>query len=277
MIRLGAGDIHYASRPEPRIPEGHVPLVQLPLLILVGMTGAGKTTVVRCLSESCGAMAVLPERRELADAIVIPAVLGEDSSVPPPADRIARLALTRRFRERHPGGFAHVLANLTVAVPEGVSGLLFDGLRGPEEVGHALEHLPAARMAVLDVPDGVRLRRLLGRGNRFDALAATGGGRGDGEELFGEGSGFTGEEQAAILAALPPGCFAAREIRDKIRILAEERKSYRMAEVSIMAAGQGLGRMLYIGDPALNPDAVAGMIRAWWRLEPTCPPPANRP
>jgi hypothetical protein len=264
VIRLTLGDILYHDRPGDGTPAGHLPLSALPLLILVGMTGAGKTTTVRALSNADPSVGFLPERRDLADEIIIPAMLAGQPGSAAPADRIGRMALTRRFRERHPGGFSHILANLTVASIPGVGRLLFDGLRGPEEVSHALANLPLARMAVLDVPDPVRLRRLLCRRDRFDVLAASGKGFRDTASLFGEGSDFSEGEREALLEGLPAEAYTPEEVRDKIRIIAEERKNYRMGEVAAMAAGPERERMLFLSDPGLNPDAVAAMISKWW-------------
>jgi hypothetical protein len=47
--------------------------------------------------------------------------------------------------------------------------LIFDGLRGLNEVQYATAYFPKARFVVLDAPDIVRLNRLLERGDVFDA------------------------------------------------------------------------------------------------------------
>ena len=49
--------------------------------------------------------------------------------------------------------------------------LVFDGLRGTNEVAYAAVTLPHARFALLDAPDWERLKRLLGRNDDFDHIA----------------------------------------------------------------------------------------------------------
>ncbi len=61
----------------------------------------------------------------------------------PVLDRVERFRLTARYRERHPGGMAHALSRLRVD-PAALGGhLIFDGLRGVDEIGWAIAHLPA--------------------------------------------------------------------------------------------------------------------------------------
>lgn len=139
-----------------------------PMLIMVGLTGSGKTTTVGRLTDLLSVAAVLPDRRELTDAIIIPTITG---SRDPVHDRRARFEATAAFRDRHPGGMAEILAGLRchVPLPEGL--LVFDGLRGTAEITCAVEHLPRADFAAMRVGPATRLLRLCGRADSFDRMA----------------------------------------------------------------------------------------------------------
>lgn len=73
---------------------GLAPLRDLPLLVLVGLTGVGKSTLVEALG-----FPRLPDRRALVDLYVLPRY-----GAKPPIPREERFRLTRRFREEFPGG-----------------------------------------------------------------------------------------------------------------------------------------------------------------------------
>ncbi|MCD0177696.1 ATPase, partial [Deinococcus sp. 14RED07] len=77
-------------------------LSDLPLTVLVGVTGVGKSTALAALTGADPAMRVLPDRREVTDAVMIlPATGGA-----PVRDREERFRLTARYRQQHPGGMA---------------------------------------------------------------------------------------------------------------------------------------------------------------------------
>ncbi len=259
MIRLGLDRVRYRERDAEPVPDGLVPVSGLPLLVLVGMTGAGKTTVIRRLDDRDEPF-FLPERRSLADAIIIPAMQAMEPGPGGTPDRLGRMALTRRFRELHPGGFAWLLSRLWVDIPPGARWCLFDGLRGPEEVAFALAHLPAARLALLDVPDEVRLARLLGRGDHFDAVRTDG--PAGGESLLGDDATFTAEERDRLLAAIPRGA-SGDEVRRKIMILAEEKRSYGMASLASLLDGPDGHRLRRIDAASLPPGRIADILLHW--------------
>lgn len=153
-------------------------LSDVPLLILVGLTGAGKSTAVERLAADLAFAALLPDRRALTDALILPMMTGDGTLV---SDRVTRFRLTAAFKDRHPGGMGDVLQWLTLPgdLPAGV--ILFDGLRGEAEVT-AAARLPNARFLVLECSPQERLWRLCGRNDPFDGThgrgsAATGVGR----------------------------------------------------------------------------------------------------
>lgn len=157
---------HGPSRPGVEQPGAAI--ADRPMLVMVGLTGSGKTTTVGCLADLPPGAAVLPDRRELTDAIIIPAITG---SCNPVHDRRERFEATAAFRDQHPGGMAEILAGLRchVSLPEGL--LVFDGLRGTAEISYAVEHLPRADFAALRVGPAIRLLRLCGRADSFDRMA----------------------------------------------------------------------------------------------------------
>lgn len=162
-------------------PPGRVALAAIPLLILVGQTGAGKSSTVEGLAARAEVCAILPDRRAVTDSIILPAMTGDpDSRV---ADRIERFRLTAAFRDRHPGGMGDVLAHLSVdgatmrgAGEQRAGGrwLIFDGVRGAAETA-AAARLPQAVFAVLQAAPEIRVARLSLRGDPFDQATLTAG------------------------------------------------------------------------------------------------------
>lgn len=153
------------------IPPAFQTITGLPLVILVGLTGVGKSTVVDELQRQLD-FSLLPNRREITDAIIITAEQSAaNESHQPVTDRLKRFDYTARYRARHAGGMGHALSRLVVDTRRSRSRLVFDGLRGLNEVQFAAAHFPQARFVVLDAPDMVRLTRLLGRGDAFDQAA----------------------------------------------------------------------------------------------------------
>ncbi|MGC8875998.1 hypothetical protein [Thermus sp.] len=192
----------FALKPLP----GLVPLREAPLLVLVGLTGVGKST----LAEALG-FPRLPDRRELVDRYVLPRY-----GASPPIPREERFRLTRRFREEFPGGVAEVLAR---GYAPRRPLLLFDGLRGEAEVAYALEHLPKARFVLLHAREGTRLKRLLARQDAFDRARV---GPEEEARLKALAQGVLAEEELLEALALAP----LEEVLAKLKIVAEEKKNY---------------------------------------------------
>ncbi len=151
-------------------PADWYSIADLPLTILIGVTGVGKSTTLNALAEIFE-FTLLPNRRTLTDHMIIaPMQLAAGEPISPVTDRSRRFDYTRRYREANPGGMAHALAGTSID-PEKHPGLiLFDGLRGVNEVKYAIEALPLARFVVLIAPDVVRVQRLLGRNDAFDQI-----------------------------------------------------------------------------------------------------------
>ena len=156
---------------------GFMPLADLPVTMVVGLTGTGKTTSLDELQKLRDSGAVhyrddMPDRRELADLVIIPTaqVIGGEP-VQPVKDRKARFQLTGRFAsDFDSGGSAAAYSWLHYRTSEGIS-LLSDGLRGPGEIAYALAHYPNWHIVELWVDPVLRLRRLSNRNDVFDQVA----------------------------------------------------------------------------------------------------------
>ena len=153
--------------------EGSHSIGQHPMLMLVALTGAGKSTTLHHLRNwhSDFGADVIPSRREVADWIAIP--LAQDwtgLALAPEPDRVRRFALTRLFAERVAGGMAAAFSWLNIADDYG-SPILTEGIRGENEIRYALEHFPRWQIVELALDPLARLRRLSKRQDEFDRAA----------------------------------------------------------------------------------------------------------
>ena len=211
-------------------PAGWSAIVDMPVLVLVGVTGVGKSTAVNALRSRWDGASLLPNRRRIADLLVIPTVQGWDGEDPGAVtDRRLRFDYTRRYRERYSGGLAHALSRLVLPRQQAGASVLhiFDGLRGADEVTFAAQSLPLARFAVLHAPDVVRVERLLQRRDAFDQVAGLKADRGFRWEDVEEGRAlFTQQEQERLAALVRRGDVDGAELAAKVAIVAAERRNY---------------------------------------------------
>ena len=263
-----------------RPPAGWVAIVDMPVLVLVGVTGVGKSTTVEALRTRMGGISLLPNRRKLADLLVIPTVQRWDGDLPTAVtDRRRRFDYTGRYRQRYPGGLAHAFSRLVLPRQTAASGSgalnIFDGLRGADEVTFAAQSLPLARFAVLNAPDVVRVERLVQRQDAFDQVGENAGGRTSHAARFpgsttpgrfcweemAEGRDlFTREEQAYLSALVSRGEVDGAELAAKIAIVAAERRNYDPhAAVEILRAAAP-DRTVVVDTTAHAPDAVAAEL-----------------
>lgn len=237
-------------------------LSQLPLTVLVGVTGVGKSTALAALTGADAGVRVLPDRREVTDAVMILPLAGA-----PVRDREERFRLTAQYRQTHPGGMAQALGSLLADTGHWGVAPVFDGLRGLDEVSYAAQSFPAWRFVALGAPDAVRVRRLLGRADTFDQV---GGGQGGSEatlreslaDLKGAAEVFTPEELDA-LADLPAQGFAPGDVLAKVKIVVSERRNYDPAAAEAFLRTLPPERALVLDTVALDPAAVAQAVRAW--------------
>ena len=149
---------------------------ELDLLIVVGLTGVGKTSVIDDVLREHPSWRLLPNRRELTDDIIVPRVQHHlQLAEAPVEDRLERFRLTAVYRELHPGGMAHALGEyLRAELPSHAGSsttLVFDNLRGLPEVSAAADTFPTARFLLLDATPETRLARLVERRDPFDRAA----------------------------------------------------------------------------------------------------------
>ena len=252
------------------------------MLVVAGVTGVGKSTALEGLGRRLRCI-LLPDRRQLADRIVFPLVQDEVGEPRRPVrDRVERFRLTALYRERHRGGMAHALSRLRVdPAAEGL--LVFDGLRGAEEIGWAIEHLSRARFLALHAPEAVRLFRLLDRGEAFDRAELPVGAAPPraGSSVASRGDAWGA---AATLAASVPGLDAVvgrdeierllrspaldgvslDEVARKAAILVEEARNYDpRAAVRLLEESLDARRRLVIDTSALGRDEVVDRVVEW--------------
>ena len=245
------------------------PLAAVPLVILVGVTGVGKSSTLAELNSQGLSFSLLPDRRQVTDQVIIAALQQQDGQTPHPVtDRRLRFQYTARYREAFPGGMAHALGQLRIDLDRLTSPLFFDGLRGLEEVRHAAEILPLSRFVVLDAPDLVRISRLLNRGDAFDAITLVAQPPADLVAALKAIPDFetlvTAEQaqQIAQLAALESLSIA--EVVKKVAIIVEERRYYNPdAAKAHLQQTLPPARCLTIDTVAYDQQAVAKQIIAW--------------
>lgn len=261
------------------LPEGWRPITECKLLILVGLTGAGKTETIRALSDDYPECAVLPDRRMLTDELILPSVLAEHAELDP-RNRLDRFALTRAYRLRFAGGMAHALTTLAVKSGPGNSPLIFDGLRGQNEVSWAARALPLARFLILQADNDVRVTRIAQRKDAFDSGASktSPGDVGNGADLL-ECLGvpeavpdFSPSTLMSWQAGLATGELVPADLAAAIRIVLEERKNYDPEQTTIALLTSAPDRTLVVDTTCHSPSEIARMAHAFggWERIPAC-------
>ena len=243
-------------------------VAEFDLVIMVGMTGAGKTTTLAELQRQGVAYRLLPNRREVTDQVMISRLQQQDNQPPQPVlDRLARFQYTARYRAMFPGGMAHALSKLWLAESDLSRPLLFDGLRGLNEIQAALESLPHSRFIVLAAPDLIRISRLLNRGDLFDAVESVANQTTfDAETALRQIPGLTDlftTTQVAAIARLADE-LPVRELAQKVTIIVEERRHYNPeSTTAYLQNNLSEDRCLVIDTVAHNTATVARQIGRW--------------
>lgn len=256
----------------------------------MGLTGAGKSTLLPTLL--AGGRTLLPDRRRLTDEIVLPAAQRMEGRSPAPVtDRLERFRLTARYREEHPEGIVHALAQELAARP--ASGpVVFDGLRGENELQATLARFPGARYLMLLARPLTRVKRLMSRNDQFDRVGSDQATHDRlGNDHLGNdqlGNDRVGNDQAGATQAVrklvedtegadrlfDPAELAgslqgrpelAEELLRAVRIVVAEQRHY--GEEGALACLEKLPgqRRLIVDSDELGPEQVAERVRTWLR------------
>ena len=257
-----------ASMPEMNQSANSVSIVDIPVLILVGVTGVGKSTTLAALNAAGFDYTLLPDRRRLTDDLIIARLQVEDGeTIRPVADRAERFDYTRRYRQRYGGGMAHALTSLRVESESARQTLLFDGLRGVDEVCYAAAHLQLARFLVLDAPDLLRVERLLTRRDAFDQIAASA--PSDSSNIFANLPGidefFGPAEKQHLRALVDRGEASAEDLRAKLAIVITERRNYDPTAAITELTRLATHRTLVVNTAETKPEEVARQVIGFWK------------
>jgi hypothetical protein len=234
-------------------PRGWKAVADTRLLVLIGLTGTGKSTAMTALHATGEPFSLLPNRREVTDRAIIP-LYGEG----PVNDRVRRFELTRRFAKANPGGMAHILERLSVDPSELPHPLVFDGLRGADEAAHAAAALPGARFLILTAPDFVRLTRLVLRTDAFDQTSAMTAAAG---AVLSDAALLTPVERFQLEGWMRLGALDPVDVRAKLDIVTAERRNYdadHAIEVMMAVAPE----RTFVVDTSAVPPQLVGMIAA---------------
>lgn len=235
----------------------------------MGLTGVGKSTAVHALQTSGTPLTLLPNRRALTDELIIPEVQrAAGEPVQAVKDRLERFDLTKRYREKHPGGMVYALSlYLQTAPPVETDTVVFDNLRGLEEARAGMKMFPGARFILLDAPPLVRLLRLVGRNDSFDHVSA----RGLKSTSFAD---FT-EQLLAIdklgtvfdpgeLATLAAQGVPRSDLLKAVRVILSEAENYDMtAAAEYLRRPKDAQSFLYLDTTEMSVDEVRAHIRRW--------------
>ena len=202
--------------------QDFIPLVQFPIFILVGVTAVGKTTMKKQLSEDYN-FHTLPDRRILTDRIIIPQMQNLTSNLESTSDRALRFTLSEAYKKKHPGGMAQILSLIKIKNRnKSKLPVLFDGLRGLNEVRFAATRLPKARFIVLTTPDPIRIMRLLQRHDSFDQAKIP-----ERENPLNLLAGLGSPEQLKLLLDYAKeNSIDDRTLQEKAQIVIDEKKYY---------------------------------------------------
>ncbi|MEZ4607325.1 MAG: AAA family ATPase [Deinococcales bacterium] len=217
------------------------------LMFIVGLTGVGKSTTFKALQAAGLDFELLPNRRDLTDKVIIPQMqkaLGWAAGEV--RDRVMRFELTKAYRERHPKGMAKVVKDYLDEAKPSHPLLVFDNLRGENEVGAALELFAKSYFIMLDAPEEVRLRRILGRQDSFDQVSS---------QLLKD------SENLPEVEGISP-----EELKKALSIIQSEKENYdAVATAKVLKERCAEGQLLYLDTSLLSIDEVSRQIQMWLR------------
>ncbi len=245
------------------------------ILFIIGLTGVGKSTTLKALQSSTLQFELLPNRRELADTIIIPEMQRTESREQrAEKDRLERFRLTAKYRELYPAGMVHALhvylnnhhkdAMLMNAKHTKVQRYIFDNIRGLDECRAAVEMFEDSSFIFLDAPAMLRLKRLIGRGDSFDRVAAT---RLENDSFIEKLMSLQGAEKVFDIyeiAKLDTAGIDESKILDAVQIILTEHQHYDSTDAAnYLKSKLDSKRLLYIDTSQLSIDKVTKKIQEW--------------
>jgi dephospho-CoA kinase len=236
-----------------------------PILFIVGLTGVGKSTTLNALKSSTLQFELLPNRRELADTIIIPKVQRAEGKEPKAEkNRLERFRLTAKYREMYPTGMVHALQHFLSKHKTTEQNLIFDSIRGLDECKAAVETFSGSRFILLDAPPVVRLKRLIGRSDSFDQVAAT---RLENDSFIEKLLALQGAEKVFDvyeIARLDTSGVDENKILDAAQIILTEHQNYdSSAAAAYLNYRLDDTRLLYLDTSQLSIEEVSGKIQGW--------------
>jgi dephospho-CoA kinase len=245
-----------------------------PIIFIVGLTGVGKSTTLSALKSSPLNFELLPNRRELADTIIIPEMQrAEGKEQRAEKDRLERFRLTAKYRELYPAGMVHALqqhlssllsGEIEGGFPKSQRAVVFDNIRGLDECKAAVEYFEDSSFIFLGAPAIVRLKRLIGRSDSFDQVAAT---RLENDSFIERLMLLQGAEKlfdVYELARLDTSGIDESKIIDAVQIILTEHQNYNSAEAaSYLKSKLDNERLLYLDTSQLSIEAVTVKIQEW--------------
>lgn len=243
---IGAGDTKN---------DQYRPLDQFFSCILVGVTGAGKTTLeTRLLKKYL--FYPLPGRRTLTNRIILPLMQQNDNTHGPVNDRNQRFAYTKGFRDIHPGGMGYVLSQIKIKDVNHSTPILFDGLRGIDEIRYAVKAIVSAFFIVLTAPDHIRIKRLLSRQDPFDKIK----GRITASDVVQFKKICSSSQQEALFEYAKKIGVSEAAVYEKAKIMIKERENYDHEAASGFLTGTVPDRTIVIDSSKLSPQQIVATI-----------------
>jgi guanylate kinase len=236
------------------------------ILFIIGLTGVGKSTTLKTLQSSNVNFELLPNRRELTDTIIIPEVQrAEGKELKAEKDRLERFRLTAKYREMYPAGMVHALQQyLSNHTDVAIHRLIFDNIRGLDECKAAVELFENSRFIFLDAPAIVRLKRLIGRGDSFDQVAAT---RLENDSFIEKILALESAEKVFDvyeIARLDTTGVDENKILDAVQIILTEHQNYNSEKAAnYLKQKLDTNRLLYLDTSQVSIDEVTRKIQDW--------------
>jgi hypothetical protein len=188
-------------------------------------------------------------------------------------DRLERFRLTAKYREMYPAGMVHALQTYLDNHYKGgmnsnevtkTQGLIFDNIRGLDECKAAVELFEDSRFIFLDAPAIVRLKRLIGRSDSFDQVAAT---RLENDSFIEKLMSLQRAEKIFDIyeiARLDTTGIDESKILDAVQIILTEHQNYNSSEVAnYLKSKLDDKRLLYLDTSQLSIDEVTTKIYGW--------------